>query len=127
MDLFNSKMSFKKEEEQYFDKCIRYNLNNNNNQIIIDLPSSFDFENQKKIDIVIRDGLKTKGDVLNFEDIDYDNAILKKYKYVLYGTIFHIDNENVTISCGGLIVFVSGKIPNIKQFFKKQNVFILIN
>ena len=48
MDLFNSKMSFKKEEEQYFDKCIRYNLNNNNNQIIIDLPSSFEFGNQKK-------------------------------------------------------------------------------
>jgi len=127
MDLFNSKMSFKKEEEQYFDKCIRYNLNNNNNQIIIDLPSSFDFENQKKIDIVIRDGLKTKGDVSSFEDIDYNNVILKKYKYVLYGTVFHIDDEIVTISCGGLIVFISGKIPNIKQFFQKQNVFILIN
>lgn len=127
MDLFNSKMSFKKEEEQYFDKCIRYNLSNNNNQIIIDLPSSFDFENQKKIDIVIRDGLKTKGDVSSFEDIDYNNVILKKYKYVLYGTVFHIDDEIVTISCGGLIVFISGKIPNIKQFFQKQNVFILIN
>lgn len=127
MDLFNSKMSFKKEEEQYFDKCIRYNLNNNNNQIIIDLPSSFDFENQKKIDIVIRDGLKTKGDVSSFEDIDYDNAILKKYKYVLYGTVFHIDDEIVTISCGGLLFLISGKIPNIKQFFQKQNVFILMN
>ena len=127
MDLFNSKMSFKKEEEQYFDKCIRYNLNNNNNQIIIDLPSSFEFGNQKRIEIVIRDGLKTKGDVSSFEDIDYDNTILKKYKYVLYGTIFHIDNETITISCGGLIVFVSGKIPNIKQFFQKQNVFILMN
>ena len=125
MDLFNSKMSIKKDDEQFFDKSIRYNLHNNDNDIIIDLPSTFNIQNN--IDFVIRDGLNTQGDVLTYEDIDNNNKIFKKYKYVLFGTVFQINNNSIIISCGGLIVYISGKIPNIKQYYQKQNVFILIN
>jgi len=125
MDLFNSKMFVKKNDEQFFDKSVRYNLHNNDNDIIIDLPSTFNI--QTNIDFVIRDGLNKQGDILTYEDIDYNNEILKKYKYVLFGTVFQINNDSIIISCGGLIVYVSGKFQNIKQYYQKQNVFILIN
>jgi len=129
MDLFKFNSVIYKEDKlsNYFDHISRYYCNDKKTELVIDLPKSFEFKEGNSINMTIRDGLLKKNDLLIFEDIDYEHPIIKKYKYVLYGKIYNIDEDSVAISCGGLILYLQGGIKILKKLTLKQNVLVLIN
>jgi len=124
---FNLVVNKKDKLEKYFNKLSRFTLQDSKFKVIIDLPNHFNFNENDKMKLVIRDGLDKTADVSQYGDIDNNHKILKKYKYVLYGKVYNIDNDILAISCGGLIVCVFGKISNLDKFYIKQDLFILIN
>ncbi len=129
MDLlkFNSIIYKEDKLSNFFDHISRYYSNDKKTELVIDLPKSFKLAEGLSVNIIIRDGLSKRNDIVSYEDIDYKHQVIKKSKYVLYGQVYKIEKDVVVISCGGLIVYFKGEIKNLKEFVLKQHVLVLIN